>query len=106
MGAVFLVALLFEIAAFFVAKAVYFPAWRSLALEAVTQGATYYVSGGPEIYFYRNVEGRLEHAHAEYWPELRSFGWSPEPTRITWVSCSKPLALPQKSLARFGASAP
>ncbi|WP_284620777.1 hypothetical protein [Aquabacterium humicola] len=92
--------------ALLVVKAVFFPAWRRLARDAAAQGASFYVAGGPEIYFYREVNGRLEHAHAEYWPDLRSFGWSPDPKKLQWVPCEKPLDLPRKSLRFFGARSP
>lgn len=80
------------------AKAIFFPTWRTLAREARAGGATFYVSGGPEIYFYRSSGGQLESAHGEYWPELKRYGWSPEPDHLVWVKCEKPLPLPQKSL--------
>lgn len=82
-------------------KASFFPAWRALAREANAAGATFYVAGGPEIYFYRRVGSQLESAHGEYWPNLKRYGWSPEPSRLLWVACEEPLPLPQKALRRF-----
>ena len=82
-----------------VCKIVLFPSWRRLGKQARSQGAMFFVSGGPEIYFYRTAAGgKLEHAHAEYWTDLRRFDWSPEPNTLTWVPCEGPLPLPRRSL--------